>query len=205
MKKLILLLILLLAACSPNEAPPEPITKEPKEQPIAEQIDLSDFFMKDGTIAKYQGEGNEFAQLTVKTQWLNERHVNTYTASGTQVLTTYRIDEDKIVVLQRVPETYEVVTPTEDELKNMKPLYTYLQLPFEKGATFEGWTIIDTTATLETPLQTFQDVIVIEKQGEDDSIIRDYFAKGYGFIKSEFIMKDGYTVTSTIAEVESPK
>lgn len=209
MKKLfMILLIVLLAACTRVETPVDPSTKEPIEQPEKDSIALSDFFMKDGTTAKYAGEGNEFAQLTIKTQWLNDRYVNTYTSSGTSVLTTYRIDEDKIVVLQSIPETYDIVTPTEAELSSMEPISTYLQLPFEIGATFDGWTIIDTTATLDTPLQTFTNVIVIEEQNEEGSINRNYFAKGYGFIKSEFIMKDGdqlYTVSSTIAEIEESK
>lgn len=199
MKKILLILsILLLAACSRVE------TTVPS---VNEQIDLKDFFMKDGTVAKYKGEGNEYAQLTITTQWLNERYVNVYTdTTGTVMLHTYRIDEDKIVVLQAVPESYEIVTPSDDELKQMEPKYTYLQLPLEKGATFEDWTVTDIAATLETPLQTFHNVIVIEKQGEEGSINRDYFAIGYGFIKSEYIYKDGYDIiSSTIEEIESTK
>lgn len=198
MKKILLIVfVLLLAACSRVETPQEP--------QVIEQIDLKDFFMKDGTIVKYKGEGNEFAQMKVKTQWLYDRYVNLYIDNGgTVMLITYRIDEDKIVILQKVPEAYEMVTPSEEELNQMAPLYTHLHLPLEKGATFGAWTVTDTTATLETPLQTFQDVIVLENQFEDGSMVRESFAKGYGLIKSEYIMKDGYTVSSTIAEIESP-
>lgn len=199
MKKILLFVfILLLAACSRVEAPPEP--------QVTEQIDLKDFFMKDGTIAKYKGEGNEFAQLLVKTQWLYDRYVNLYVDNGgTVVLTTYRIEKDKIDILQRIPEAYEEITPSEEELNLLAPLYTHLHLPLDKGATFGDWTVTDTTATLETPLQTFNDVIVLENQLEDGSKVRESFAKGYGLIKTEYIMQNGYTISSTLAQIESPK
>ncbi|MBS4210215.1 hypothetical protein KHA95_19330 [Bacillus sp. FJAT-50079] len=230
MKKIQLLVgilsILLFTACQGNVEPaPQDETngqneevkegeqeQEPVKQPEEEnkenppQVALSDFFMKDGTVANFKGEGNEFAQYTAKTKWLNDRYVSIYEDNGgTVMLRTYRIDDDKIVVVLEEGESYDEYTPTDSELEQLKPLYTYLKLPLEKDETFDGWKVIDNAATIDTPLQPFHDVIVLEKRSDDGSINRKYFAKDFGEIKREFKMSEGdeeMTVTSTIEKVE---
>lgn len=211
MKKLILILsILILAACAREETNPPPIKEEPsevqKEEEPKNTVDLSTYFMKDGTTAEFKGEGNEYAHYMSRTQRLYDRYVSVYEDNGgTVMLRTFRIDDDKIVVIQEEGESYETVTPAENELDEMEPMYTYLQLPLNKGATFNGWAVIDEKATLDTPLQEFTDVLVIEKKGEDGSTIRKYFAEGYGEIKREFIMNEGdqeFAVTSTIEKIQ---
>lgn len=235
MKKLSLLLLAFfllaaLVACTPKNANPpvteepptngenpkveepkqeEPKQEEPKQEEPSEEYMLKEFFLRDGAVAKFIGEGNEYAGCTCTTQWLNDRYVNVYSDNGgTVVLQTYRIDEDKIVLIHREAEVYEPVNPTEEELEAMPVLSTYLQLPLETGATFDGWTVVDTKATLETPLQTFTNVIVIEKIDEEGTLNRSYFAKAFGEIKSEYILKVGdeeHTITSTIAEITYTK
>ncbi|MEK3889217.1 hypothetical protein [Bacillus sp. FSL K6-3431] len=179
--------------------------KENKEE-VKKEIALSTFFMKDEAEAEFRGEGNEFAQFTAKTQWLNDHFVNVYENNGgTVMLRTFRIDKDKIVVVREEGESYDDYSPSDSELKQLEPIYTYLHLPLNKGSKFDGWTVIDNKATLDTPLQEFSDVIVIEREGDDGSITRKYFAKDYGEIKREIIMKEGteeFTVTSTIEKVK---
>lgn len=208
MKKLLFVLsLLLLVACNREQPSSESIDDKSRgETPATEQVALADFFLKDGAVASFRGEGNEFATYTAKTERLFNRYVNVYEDNGgTVVLRTFRIDEDKIVVIQEKGEAYEMETFTEEQLTVMTPLYTYLQLPLKVGTTFDNWTITDTNATVETPLQTFKEVIIIEGKGEGESITRRYFAKGFGEIKREFVMVDGdqeFRVTSTIEKVE---
>lgn len=221
MKKLLFVLISMfiftLAACIQKEdsSPKEESTKkeetiptkEEEHQLVSSEDDLLyDFFMKDGTEAEFEGKGNEFAGFTAKTQWLYDRYVNVYEDNGgTIMLTTFRIDEDKIVVIQEEAESYDAVHPPESELEQMESLYTYLQFPLDKGVSFDGWEVMDNKANLKTPLQSFQNVIIIEKENEDKSITRKYFAKGYGEIKREYIMKendDEFVVTSTIKKIK---
>lgn len=231
MKRLALLLmmsiVLIMAACQ-QEAQPAPendavekesdeevsnedMTKPDKEQvgkeeTGSEEIKLADLFMKDGTEAKFAGEGNEFAPYTAKTEWLNDRFVNVSEDNGgTVMLRTFRIDDDKIVVVREEGESGGKYNPSDEELDELEPLYTFLQLPLDKDSTFDGWTVTDNAMTLETPLQKFKDVIVIKKENADGSANYKYFAKDYGEIKREFIMKEGeddpFIVTSIIEKI----
>ena len=52
-----------------------------------------------------------------------------------------------------------------------------MQKPFEVGTTFNQWTIVETDATVETPYQQFEHVLVIEMK-ENDFTNRKYFAEG---------------------------
>ncbi|CAM4100820.1 hypothetical protein [Lederbergia lenta] len=220
-----MMFIFLLAACQqetqsePNnevekKEPNQEVTDENRNSPDKEQEDeavndeiaLADFFMKDGTEAEFAGEGNEFAPYTAKTEWLNDRFVNVYEDNGgTIMLRTFRIDNDKIVVVREEGESNVKFDPTDQELNELEDLYTYLQLPLDKDITFDGWTVIDNAMTVETPLQVFKSVIVIKKENIDGSTNTKYFAKGYGEIKREFLMKEEdkepFVVTSTIEKI----
>ncbi len=171
-----------------------------------EEAALSSFFLKNGQTASFRGEGNEYATYTTRTVWHNNKHVTVYEDNGgTVVARTFRIEDDRIVVVREEAESYEDYTPTVSELQALEPLYTYLQLPLENGASFDGWTVIDDSAVLSTPLRTFNHVIVIEKMNEHGDVSRKYFVKGYGEVKDEYEMAaDGETIviTSEIEQIE---
>lgn len=178
---------------------------EPNEQE-PDKKSLSDFFMSDGTIAKYAGEGNEYASYRSRTQWHNDNTVSIFEENGgTTMLRTYRIKDDVIVLIKEQGEFYDEFNPSDEELDSLSPLSTYLQLPLEKGTTFNNWKIISVNEEVETPYQTFTDVIVVEKNEDIGSINRKYLAENYGEIKREFISIEGdqeYIVTSTLESVE---
>jgi len=226
-KRIALLGLLLLAACGSQQAEPEPSErdkvqeeggekgnpskeqtedKSKKQEEAKKTADFKVFFMKDGTEAEFLGEGNEYASYTTKTQWLYGRYVNVYENNGgTVMLRTFRIDEDKVTVIQEEGEAYDTFMPSEKELEQMNPLYTYLQIPLTEGSTFDGWTVISESADIETPLRKFSNVIVVEKKNEGGSIIRKYIAEGYGEIKREYLSKEGdqdSLVTSAIANIK---
>ena len=76
--------------------------------------------------------------------------------------------------------------------------------PLEVGTEFNGWEVTSTTDTLETDLQTFENVMVIEKTEAQGNITRKYFVKDFGEIKREFIINDTETemiVSSTIEKL----
>ena len=179
--------------------------EEPDEQE-PDKKSLSDLFMSDGTIAKYAGEGNEYASYRSRTQWHNDNTVSIFEENcGTTMLRTYRIKNDAIVLIKEQGEYYEEFNPSDEELDSLSPLSTYLQLPLEVGATFNNWEIISVNKEVETPYQTFTDVIVMEKTEDSGSINRKYIAENYGEIKREFISIEGdqeYIVTSTLESVE---
>lgn len=178
---------------------------EPDEQE-PDKKSLSDFFMSNGTSANYAGEGNEFAGYRSRTQWHNDSTVSIFEENGgTTMLRTYRIEDDAIVLIKEQGEYYEEFNPTDEELNSLSPISTYLQLPLEEGTTFNNWEIISVNEEVETPYQTFTDVIVVEKTEENGSINRKYIAENYGEIKREFTSIEGdqeYIVSSTLESVE---
>lgn len=169
-------------------------------------IDLSNFFMKDKMVAKYLGEGNEYATYTARTQWHNDHTVSIFEDNGgTILLRTYRITEKAIELINEQGEFYGEFNPTNDELDAMPAISTFLQFPIEKNKEFDGWTIIDVGLTLETPLQEFKDVIQIQKIDVTGSIQNRYIVENFGEIKREFIMDEEdiqFSVTSTIESIE---
>lgn len=216
MKKYYLFLfiaLLSLAACgeknmdtpnvdTPNEVVPDQPDVDEENEPVEETMDMADFFMPDGSVVEFEGEGNEFASYTQKTEWIDDQYVNIYEDNGgTTVLYTFRVAEDQVDVIRREGEMYNEDQSTAKELDELTPLYIYLKLPLEKSARFDDWEVVDVDGTLDTPYDTFKDVITIEKD-EGDLLTRLYFAKGYGEIKREIVMEDAtMTVTSTIKNV----
>ncbi|MBB4823305.1 hypothetical protein HNO89_000525 [Sporosarcina luteola] len=212
MKKLtfFFLLPLLLMACTNEKlsnSAEVPSTSEERDDTVSSKNpNLHDFFMQDGSIAHFQGDGNEYATYTSRTKWLDERHVNVYEDNGgVEMLRTYRLGDNKIELLQEEPSDTEGISTTLQAIQNLKPLRTYLEFPLEKGATFDEWAVIATDADLETPLQSFQDVIIIERTFDDGAISRVYFAVGFGEIKREYVANEGgheFKVTSVIQQIE---
>lgn len=76
----------------------------------------------------------------------------------------------------------------------------------EIGTDIGERTVIETDAIVETPFKDFEQVTVLESEGEEGSIIKMYFAEGYGEVKREFRMQEEeqeeFVVTSVLEKVE---
>jgi len=214
MKKLLLLLIpiLFLCACGTNKTVTEntdkvPVKEEPVKEtlPVVEAVNLAQFFLPDQSTAQFKGEGNEYASYSLNTQYINDNYVATYEDNGgTVVQRVYKITDDNISLLAENGEAYEAEIPSIEELESMPVIDIYLATPLEVGTEFNGWEITSTTDTLQTDLQTFENVIVIEKTEEQGNVTRKYFAKDFGEIKREFIMnanEEELIVSSTIEKL----
>ncbi|MFJ7972470.1 hypothetical protein [Psychrobacillus sp. NPDC096389] len=211
MKKYLLVLIpaLFLIACGAEEqSGSEPSTSPPTENTTTTaetKVSLSDYFMPNGSIAKFKGEGNEYATYTLTTKHLYDNYVLTYEDNGgTVVERIYYIQADKVSLIAQNGEAYDAKEPSLAELESMQEIEVYLATPLEEGREFNGWKIISTNESLKTDVQPFDDVILIEKTDEQGAITRKYFAKDFGEIKREFIMQEGdeaFTVTSTLENV----
>ncbi|MCG3087977.1 hypothetical protein [Sporosarcina cyprini] len=206
----LLLLPLLLMACT-KETPPDstevPSSSEQNDTIQSENTtNMKDYFLQDGSIAHFLGDGNEYATYTLRTEWLDDHHVNVYEDNGgMEMLRSYRLGDNQITLLQQEPSDAEGVATTLETIRDMQPIGTYLQFPLEKGDTFDKWTVTATDAELDTPLQSFQDVVIIEHTYEDGAVSRVYFAEGFGEIKREYSHKtddNEFKVTSVIESIE---
>ncbi|MDN7226275.1 hypothetical protein QWY22_14250 [Planococcus liqunii] len=220
---LILLSVLLLSACGldpvmPEVGTPEPENKIPEsvdqaaendieaEEPDGNEADLYAYFMEDGTIAKYKGEGNEYAAFTLRTTYLPEGHIAVYEDNGgTVILRVYRLGESRAELVKEEPEFYEEYTPTAEELQALKPISLYYQLPIAAGDQVKGMAVIQTDVQVETPYRNFDGAILLEQTSEDGAMLRSYFVKEFGEVKREFKMTEGeeeYIVTSSLESIE---
>ncbi|WP_144509733.1 hypothetical protein [Bacillus sp. FJAT-22090] len=181
-------------------------TDSTSETDVPSKIPLTELFLPDKSIATFKGDGNEYASFTLTTKYLYDVYVATYEDNGgTIVQKIYYISDDKISLLANNAEAYDVGLPSLSELQSMQEIDVYMVSPLSVGTQFNGWKITSTTETVETDLQTFEDVITIEKVDEQGSKTRKYFAKNYGEIKREYIMPEGdepFIVTSTIESIK---
>lgn len=166
---------------------------------------MRDYFLPDGTRADYVGEGNEYAQLKIQVAQPHEHYFVIHEDNGGALIRRiYKINTDRIDILEERTVDAKPEFPSLDELEAMQPIGTYLQKPFSIGTVFDEWTIVETGATVETPYKTFSDAIVIEEKG-NDFVNRKYFVQGFGEVKREAVMRssDGqeYTVTSTLESI----
>lgn len=170
-------------------------------------VDPYDYFLEDGSIARFEGYGNEFAEFTLKTDYMEANHVATYEDNGgTVVLKVFRLHEDRIELVKQEGEFYDDYTASFEELEALEVISTYLEFPIEEGQEIGDATVVETGTSLETPYQNFDDVFVLESMTEDGSINRNYFVEGYGEVKREFRANaddsDEMAITSTLASIE---
>lgn len=216
------LLLFMLAACGvepdpepviPDAVTPQPDTETPgegEEPASGNEAEASGdpyaFFLEDGAIAHYKGEGNEYAQLTKRTVHLAGGHIAVYEDNGgTTVLSVYRLTADTADLVKEEPEFYEEYEPSLEELQALDPISRYLELPIEVGGTLNGMPVKELGVQVETPYKVFDDAILLENKTEDGAIIRSYFVEGFGEVKREFIMSDGeneYEVTSSLEKIQ---
>lgn len=200
---------------TPEDAEEDSAVEEPAEEPAEEEaaenadpIEMNPFafIMENGTTAHFKGEGNEFAEIDLRTDYLDDEHIAVYEDNGgTTMLSVYRVSEDKIELVKEEPEFYEEYEASSEELQALEPISVYMEFPIVEGDAIDGRVIVETGATVETPYSTFENVIVFESKGDDGSINRTYFAENYGEVKREFIMEENgeaMTVTSTLESIE---
>ncbi|QUG41610.1 hypothetical protein KD050_20465 [Psychrobacillus sp. INOP01] len=209
MKNLLVMLIpiIFLFSCT-NEQSSEPheSSKAQTQIGIEEGTNLKHYFLKDNSTAKFKGVGNEYATFTLKTHYLYDNYVATYEDNGGTVTRRYyKISPTQITLINEQSEAYEEANPSLEELKTMEDISVYLELPLEVGNEFNGWRITSATTTVETDLQTFENVIVLEKIDEQGNLMRKYFAEDYGEIQRDYVSntsEDPFTVSSVIEYIK---
>ncbi|MEF7495477.1 hypothetical protein [Lysinibacillus sphaericus] len=197
---LILTVALLLTGCN------EEIKNEPVHPIVQDQMSLLTFFPPDGSIAYFQGEGNEFASFTLQTTYLDPQHIaQVEDNGGVTLLKIYRITDSKIELIYREPVDSSPRLPSSTEVAAYPVLETVLQQPIQVGTSFQGWTIQSITAKVDTGTKVYSNVIQVTRT-EDQFTTTNYFAQGVGLIKKEDRMESDqeqpFVVTSTLQKIE---
>lgn len=152
------------------------------------------FFKEDQTKAIFSEERSDGTSFTEETFWLSENYVKTIVKKqGEVTYKIYRITRESIELI------YEAQTQpqaTVAELNQMAAKKIFLTLPLEIGTTLEDWTVTNVAHQLETPFETFYDVIELTQEA-DGQIIRQYFASGFGLIKETISIPSGKGINET--------
>ena len=202
----LLIPIIFLFACTDEQSTEQ--TETPITQPdvVIEETDLMQYFLKDNSTVKFKGEGNEYATYTIKTHHLFDNYVATYEDNGGTVMRRYyKISPTEITLIDEQGEAYEEGNPTLEELESMEAISVYLKTPLEVGTEFDGWKITSTTTTVESEVQTFENVLAMEKIDEQGNLMRKYFAKGFGEIQRDYLStneEQPFVVSSLIEKIE---
>jgi hypothetical protein len=176
---------------------------QPTERNEQISISLMDYFPSPPLEKSFLGNGNEYAQYT-ETFYENtgEFYPSIVNNGGTQMLRVYKVNEKEISIVYEQAEYYEETVP---EISSIEPNFSskpLLQTPVEVDKTAGDWKIISLTEQVTVPYGEYTDVIVIEKQNEDGSVNRQYWAPKVGKIKDEFYLEDengtAYEVTSEL-------
>ena len=184
--------------------------EESTKKPDQNEQSLLDYFLPAGSNAQFKGEGNEFAELDIDFAHPYQDYVILHENNGgTLIRHIYRIEKDQILTMEQKAVDLNEDFPSLQEIEAMEPISVYLKKPFEVGTTFDGWEIVQTDVTVETPYKTFDHAFVIEEKG-DDFINRKYFVEGFGEVKREAIMEtvnedEDFIVTSTLESVTKPE
>lgn len=193
----LILAILGAAGCGKKEAPPK------QETPPIETGKVTDYVNTEvGTVYTYEGLGNEYAAFTMTIDFAEGNRVQQRLDNGGTVLA--RVLEVKDGALVRTfsrEESYDLVNYLNEPSNDNEILLKEPLVPGTSWTSTDGRTrtITSVDETVETPSGTYQ-TVVVETKGTED-VVRDYYAKGVGLVKTVFQMGDT-EVSSTLAKIE---
>jgi hypothetical protein len=209
MKRIIILLIILslglMAGCQSNPTNPNPNNNAP---PVVPQPDppAAYFPLTLGSYWEYEGHGNEYATFNRKVLFVKGNRAQTTEDNGGTVSTrVIETTENSVKILYFSGEDYE----PKNLLDTNFPINSnsmILQAPIKVGTAWPGdgdnKQIVAVDAVVETPAGKFENCVQV-KLTNPNSTIYQYFKKGIGMVKQEFISAESNTtVTSTLKKYE---
>lgn len=198
-----LVMMLVISGCSTIPQQNEPDTEKPAE-PI--ELKLENFIQsEENTMYHYEGSGMEYANyiswIDYKTDEAIQLRINN---GGTETVSVYRVDGDKLIKTFTQGETYHREDMTLRENNSQEVL---LMLPLKEGTTWiledgSKRMIASVDAEVETPAGKYRAIEVITEY--EDSKTMDYYVSGIGIVKSVFSSGE-YEVISALENIEKDK
>lgn len=187
-----------------NEATPPPSEQQDGSNNVEEEdelpLPLRNYFKQDGNVAHFLGFGNEYAEFTETTTWLFDDYVEVQENNGgAEIQRVYRIKQDAIELVYEEVIEEEQNTFTMAQLNQLESLQTILKWPIIDGATIDNKTV-SYPVTYQTPYKNYENLIQVSEEVEGGKN-NFYYADGDGLVAKEFIMDDGYEVTSVLETI----
>ncbi|MBM7648450.1 hypothetical protein JOC78_001392 [Bacillus ectoiniformans] len=174
-------------------------------------VDLTEYAPPEMSVKYFKGEGNEYASYTESVMSVKNGLLETYIDNGgTRALSIFDISQNELANVYHKTEVYDQGTVDLSKLDRYKNREALLQSPLRPGQEINGWKITKTNAEIQLPYGIVDHVIVKEKQitQKDGSLIimKEYWAKGLGLVKDEYIdIGSNFTVTSELEKIEPYK
>jgi len=200
--------IFLIVGCTKTAPTPPPVSKPsetviPEKTPVktpepvpakevVQAVKPGDFFpMVVGSTWEYQGEGNEYASFTRKVLFASGNLAQIREDNGGTVsAAVFKISPEAVIRIFFLGEAYG---QTNYLNSNSNENITILKAPLQVGT---KWTepngtreIVDLNATVTTPAGSFTQCLKV-KIANENSTVYEYFKKGVGMVKREFISGD---------------
>ncbi len=217
MKRISLILILvlglgLLSGCQAannqvNNLPGNQTNNQGNNQIVIppEEMPKDYFPLTVGSYWEYEGSGNEYATFTRKVLFSKDNLAQTTEDNGGTVATRIIETTDTMVkVIYMAGEDYQPKNLLETNFtRNTNDII--LQAPLKVGTAWAGNNtnkqIIAVDATVETPAGKFENCIKVKYPGQNDNLYQ-YFKKGVGMVKQEFITTNNEIISSTLKKYE---
>jgi len=173
------------------------ITNPPKLDKAADYLPLTK-----GSTWEYEGEGNEYASFKRKVLFTKDNLAQTSDDNGGTVMTrVIETSDNGLKILYFQPEDYQPSNLLETNFTaNSQNLI--IKNPIQVGTNWNDpdgkKEIVSLNAVVDSPLGKFDNCLKIKITTEKDtSIVYQYFQKGVGMVKQEFVSGDTI-ITSTL-------
>jgi len=201
---LALLLLVLLGGCNSTRTNDNNGNKTSPVPKQAQKIALKpgDYFpLKAGSTWTYQGAGNEYASFERQLEYVKNGFGQVREANGGTVNSSiYQTTDSAVTRVYTKGESYDNTNILEAGFSSNDNT-VIIQGPLKKGDNWQNddnikREIASLTANVSTPAGDFKNCLHIKMYGPD-YVINEYYAKGVGLIKREFI-SNGETISSTL-------
>lgn len=188
-------LTFLLTACTNTQAP--------KIEPTPYKESIKSYFpLTLGSSWQYLGEGNEYASFSRKVLFVKDNKAQVIEDNGgTVIASIFEATDTEITRIFFKGEQY-----SETNLLDKEPNtnLVILKAPIKVGTKWntkdESREIVAVDASVETTAGKFDNCVKISIPSKNDTMY-EYYKKGIGLVKREFISK-GMTVTSTLEKYD---
>lgn len=188
---LVFIFIISLSACTVSKESKNNLTTLPKQDNKQAATKISDYFpLTAGNTWEYEGIGNEYASFSREVLFVNGKQAQIKEDNGGTVSTSiFIISDDSIKRVFFSGETYNPENLLPDKFSSNDST-VILQGPLKVGTSWgEGENkreINSLDISTDTPAARFAHCLQI-KSGGQDSTVYEYYSKGTGLVKREFI------------------